>query len=90
MVTVTTPKLAEAYKPYNDNVVVLPNCIDLDLWKPMDLKPSDEIRLFWAGGSSHYEDWMMMTEVLPVIMDKYPQVKLVFMGLWEFAFKDIA
>ncbi len=89
MVTVTTPILAEAYKPYSDNVVVLPNCIDLDLWQKMDLKSNDEIRLFWAGGSSHYEDWLIMTEVLPVIMDKYPQVKLVFMGMWEFAFKDI-
>ena len=90
MVTTTTPILANVYKKYNDNVVILPNCIDLDLWKPLDLKFSDEIRLFWAGGSSHYEDWMMMTEVLPVIMDKYPQVKLVFLGLWDFAFRDIA
>lgn len=89
MVTVTTPILAEAYKPYSDNVVVLPNCIDLDLWQKLDLKPTDEIRLFWAGGSSHYEDWLLMTEVLPVIMDKYSQVKLVFMGMWDFAFKDI-
>ena len=89
MVTTTTPILAEVYKQYSDNVVVLPYCIDLDLWKPMDLKSNDEIRLFWAGGSSHYEDWEMMYDVIPAILDKYPQVKLVFMGMWDGVFKNI-
>jgi glycosyltransferase involved in cell wall biosynthesis len=81
MVTVTTPILAEAYKQYNDNVVDLPNCIDLNLWRPLDLKPKDEIRLFWAGGSSHYEDWCLLSTVIPEIMDKYKNVKLVLLGM---------
>ncbi len=90
MVTVTTPILAEAYKPYSHNVVALPNCIDFNLWRPLDLKSSDEIRLFWAGGSSHYEDLMLLQEVLPEIMKRYPQVKLVILGmLFKAALKNI-
>ena len=81
MVTVTTPILAEVYGQYNDNVVSLPNCVDFDLWQPMRLVEDDEIRLFWAGGSSHFEDWMLLQDVLPEVMEKYPNVKLVLLGM---------
>lgn len=82
MVTVTTDILAEEYKEYNDNIVVLPNCVDVDLWKSLkdDFKPTDEIKLYWAGGSSHYEDWALLTGVIAPILEKYPNVKLVLMG----------
>lgn len=80
MVTVTTDKLAEFYREYNNNVVVLPNCVDMELWKPLPFKESDEIRIFWAGGHSHYEDWVLLSDVMPKVMEKYPQVRLVLMG----------
>ena len=80
LITVTTDILADVYRRYNSNVAVLPNCIDTNIWKPLPLKETNEIRLFWAGGHSHYEDWCLLTDVLPTIIKKYANVKLVLMG----------
>ena len=81
LVTTTTDILADRFGEFNSNVKVLPNCIDTDLWQPLDLKrKDDEIRLYWSGGSSHYEDWLILQDVLPAIMEKYKNVKLVLMG----------
>jgi glycosyltransferase involved in cell wall biosynthesis len=38
------------------------------------------VRIGWQGGASHYEDWCVLTEVLPFIMNKYKNVTLVIMG----------
>lgn len=82
LVTTTTEILAEEFRRYNPNVAVLPNCVDLDRWKKLPLLPHrDEFRIFWAGGSSHYEDWLILAPVLPEIFAKYPQVKLVLVGV---------
>jgi glycosyltransferase involved in cell wall biosynthesis len=80
-VSVTTDLLAEKYKPYNSNTIVLPNCIDTKLWTPLDFKEKDEVRLTWFGGASHYDDWCILKDVLPDIMRDYLQVKLVIMGV---------
>jgi glycosyltransferase involved in cell wall biosynthesis len=81
-VSVTTPILAKVYSEYNDNVYKLPNCVNLDLWKHLNFKRDnpDEIRLYWSGGSSHFEDLMLLRDVLPVIANKYKNTKLVLMG----------
>lgn len=79
MVTVTTDILADVFRPINPNVRVLPNCVDTKIWRKLPFK-NEKIRLFWAGGWSHYEDWLMLQDVLPKIMEKYPQVQLVVMG----------
>lgn len=80
MVTVTTDILASVYREYNKNVVVLPNCVKPELWQSLDLNRDDTVRLFWAGGSSHYEDWTILSDVLPEIMSRYKNVKLVILG----------
>ncbi|MDI6788497.1 MAG: glycosyltransferase [Planctomycetota bacterium] len=81
LVTVTTDILAEAYKKYNPNIVALPNCIDMDLWERLPLKrETDEFRLYWGGGDSHYGDWMLMPDILRAIMDKYKNTKLIIQG----------
>lgn len=91
MVTVTTPHLAKVYEPYNRNVVALPNCVDMDIWQSLPLKEVDEIRLFWAGGSSHYEDWFLLRDVIPIVMKKYPKIKLVLLGMkWEATLEGIS
>lgn len=82
LVTVTQPHLADVFQQYNHNVVCLPNCVDPALWNKLPLKRSnpDEIRLFWAGGCSHYIDWLHVVEPLRIVMEKYKNVKLVVMG----------
>jgi glycosyltransferase involved in cell wall biosynthesis len=79
--TVTTPELAEAYKEYNENIFALPNCVDLNVWNKLSLKrETDEVRLFWSGGASHYEDWVQIQDALPVLFDKHANLKLVLLG----------
>ena len=80
--SVTTPELAQAYADFNDNIFCLPNCVDLNVWQklPLKRKNKDEVRLFWAGGASHYEDWAQIQDMLPVLFDKYDNLKLVLMG----------
>lgn len=82
LITVTQPHLAEVFKKYNDNVVCLPNCVDPALWQKLPLKRSnpDEVRLFWAGGCSHYIDWLHLVEPLRIVMEQNKNVKLVVMG----------
>jgi len=80
MITVTTSILAETYKIYNKNIKALPNCIDTNIWQKLPLEKHEEIRLFWAGGASHYQDWCLLSDVLPEIMNKYSNVKLIILG----------
>lgn len=80
LVTVTTPILAKAYEPYAKNIACLPNCIDKNLWKKLPLKAREDVRMGWFGGSSHYEDWTLLEDVLPVVMEKHKNLKMVLMG----------
>jgi glycosyltransferase involved in cell wall biosynthesis len=80
LVTVTQPILADAYSKYSKNIMSLPNCVDLSMWNRLPLLPHDEIRLYWSGGSSHYEDLCILTEVVPRIMEKYKNTKMIIMG----------
>lgn len=91
LVTVTTDILGDVYKEYNDNIAVLPNCVDPKEWTPLPLKKEnpEEIRLFWSGGSSHYEDMTVIQDVLPHILKKYPNVSLHLLGSkWDGTLQD--
>lgn len=55
MVTVTTEPLAEVFRQFNSNVVILPNHVDgriLELERPR----AEKLVVGWAGGDSHYRD----------------------------------
>lgn len=85
MVTTTTDILANVLRQYNENVRILPNCVNPERWKKLPFKETDEIRLFWSGGWSHYEDWFIIRDVIPEIMKKYKNVKFCLMGFDFFA-----
>jgi glycosyltransferase involved in cell wall biosynthesis len=64
-----------------DEIAILPNCIDLNLYdyKKIPPKPkSDELIIGYMGGASHYPDInkVEFTNAIKIIMDKYPQVRL--------------
>lgn len=84
MLTVTTDILADAFRPYCQNIRVLPNCVDLNIWKPLPLKRMnpEEIRIYWSGGHSHWEDLFMVKNVLIEIAKKHKNVKIVISG-WK-------
>jgi len=81
LLTVTTPYLAEVYKPYCRKIEVLPNCIDGEIWEHRELadKPK-ETRIYWSGGASHYDDWAMINKPLKKVLDNNENIKLVILG----------
>lgn len=80
-VTTTTPILAKRLAAYNKNIHVLPNSVDINKWNFVEKTLHDDsIRLYWAGGHSHYHDWFILHKVLPDLFEEFKQLKLVIKG----------
>lgn len=71
MITVTTEKLAEYARQYNDNVYVNDNTIDFNHWWRLDHKINKPLKVVWQGSPSHYEDWYVIKEPLNKLMREY-------------------
>ena len=84
MLTVTTDILAQEFSQYCGNVRVLPNCVDMKIWNrlPLIRKNPDEIRIYWSGGHSHWEDLFIVKQTLIEIARKHKNVKIVISG-WK-------
>ena len=82
LVTTSSHVLAEKLRLYNPNVLVLPNSLPPDLWQyPEPKKQSAErVVLGWAGSTSHIEDFNIISEVVPQLLERYPQVEFEFAG----------
>lgn len=80
MVTCSTEYLKKELLKLNKNVVVLPNSFDPDWFGPHTENTNDEIRLGWAGGVSHKDDFIFIAPVINKIMAKYPKVKFIICG----------
>ena len=77
---VSTPHLAEVYKKYNKTIHVIPNTIDLNLWRvhpPRSRRSfkSKDIVIGWVGGGSHIADLKMIERPLFQIFKEWPNVK---------------
>jgi glycosyltransferase involved in cell wall biosynthesis len=79
LITVTTPKLAEYARSYNNNVAILPNLINFERWWKPRFVHSRNLRIGWSGGISHYEDWHTIKDQLNRLMNKH-QFTLVIAG----------
>ena len=77
VVSVSTPKLREVLAKYNDNVVVLPNYFDDNLWRltPPALKDSSSemLTIGYMGTSTHKPDLEYITPVLLDLIKCYPE-----------------
>lgn len=80
MLTVTTPDLADIYRPYTRNIKVCPNSVNVNMWKKLPLIPHEGVRMGWFGGDTHYLDWCLIAPVLRSFMEQNPSVTLVLMG----------
>ncbi len=81
MVTVSTPYLAEQYRQFNDNVVVLPNYVDAKLLG-VERPRRERLTLGWAGGSSHLADWATVAApAVRTILGDHPELDMHFMGI---------
>lgn len=57
LITCTNDRLAQKLRKYHNKVVILPNCIPLGQHQyTEDKNPSDKVRIFWGGGSTHMDD----------------------------------
>jgi len=85
LVTVSTGKLRETLLDFNDNIQVLPNYLDDNLWKvdfPHKTDPNNErVIIGYMGSVSHTPDLEMITPVLVDLLAKYGD-KLRFY-IWE-------
>lgn len=83
LVTVTNSQLGKQFRKLRPTgaIAVLPNLLDFNRWLPAKKNDTNELRIFWAGGSAHYADLHLIRKPLWQILDKYPNVKLVLKGV---------
>jgi GT2 family glycosyltransferase/glycosyltransferase involved in cell wall biosynthesis len=81
-VTVSTPLIASALKPFSHNIRVLPNLIDETIWRTIPPKnASDKTVIGFAGTATHQADMIAIESALFRIADKYgDKVIFRFMG----------
>lgn len=82
MITVSTRHLAKQLAPYNDNIKVLPNCIDPCLWRfdKHKIRLVKGLTVGVRGGHSHYHDWALLPAVLTRVAEICPEVTFVIAG----------
>jgi glycosyltransferase involved in cell wall biosynthesis len=78
--TVTRNELKKQYLRMNPNIFVLPNFMDLRLWKTPKKINKDRIVIGWAGSVTHKEDLMVCADALKDIIFKYDNVYLKMTG----------
>jgi len=71
----STPCLAELYKRFNDDIMVVENSIDLSLWDfAAPRRKSHRVNIGWAGGGTHVEDLDIIKEPIFEVLNKYKNV----------------
>jgi len=75
----TTPYLAEKLKIDNPNVYVIPNAIDLSLYKNGVSTDDGIVRIGWAFSSSHWEDYFDILPALTEVINSRDDVELVLL-----------
>jgi len=94
MVTVTTPSLKEDYSGYNNNIVILPNQMPIDLWKDLEyISHEGRIWVGWAGGWTHYEDLKLIKAAMREVIRRHDNIDLVLIGFEQaktLVFDDIS
>lgn len=82
MVTTTNQYLADTVRPYNDNIVILPNHVKAGLLdQPKARKPNPErVTVGWAGGTSHLVDMVEIADTLRSVLGNKPVAEAHFIG----------
>jgi len=80
-VTTSTTPLAKVLREFNDNVFVLPNCLDFRLWKQRkEHLDKEKIVIGWFGSPTHFDDLDRIKNVFTTILNKNKNVIFRFMG----------
>jgi glycosyltransferase involved in cell wall biosynthesis len=70
LVTVSTEPLAERVRKYNQNVVVLPNCVPAEMLTWIPGRYTSRYTVGWAGSATHDGDWRTATEPVRLYFDQ--------------------
>lgn len=80
LVTTTTKTLAEEYRKLNDNVIILPNCVDPMDWDEPLRNEGKKVRIGMVGSVAFEYDYLHIKDILRGL-DKREDVQLVMFGL---------
>jgi glycosyltransferase involved in cell wall biosynthesis len=78
-VTVSTPRLAEVVRQFNDNVYVVPNCIDANVLEHKRAMP-ERPTFGWTVSSSHLMDVEHFAGTFSHYLRRHPDADLHFIG----------
>ena len=70
LVTTTTPYLKNILSKFNKNVWVCSNSVSFDVFKEREWK-KDKLRIGWSGSITHYDDLLLILDVIHDLQDKY-------------------
>lgn len=82
LVTVSTETLAKEYAEVNNNVIVLPNCIDPMDWNKPKRNDTDKVRIGLVGSVASNQDYQQIKKLLEVLKDRN-DVQIVLFALPE-------
>jgi len=89
LVTTSTAPLANYLKRFNSNVLVIPNMLPGKYWK---VRHADDLGkkviIGWAGGSSHWSDLEVIKDVIPQVLDEYPNAEFQIAGMRDTPFPE--
>lgn len=90
-VTVTTPYLADLMRQETRRpVYVLPNMIESTVWKkPESRIPHEGVVIGLTGSPTHYQDWYVLKEVIPSLLEKHPTARFQIMGFHPDYLQDL-
>lgn len=81
MVTTTGKYIRNAYSKFSNNIAILPNSIDFNLFQPFPKEDTGQIRIGWTPSDSHYVEIWMVKRIMRKIFNKYKnKVRLVVLG----------
>lgn len=83
MVTVSTESLKKYFSGYNENIVVLPNSLDMQLWAiaRKDRVPCNPVKILFSGTLTHSADLRIIESAIEkIIMEFGDEVQFLFWG----------
>jgi len=80
LVTTTTKTLANEYRELNDNVAILPNCVNPEDWSEPKRNEGEKIRIGLSGSTAYSTDFEVIQDYIRELDDRN-DVQFVLFGL---------
>ena len=81
VVTTANHFLAGYARRYSSAVEVIPNAVDLEVWKPVPKEPREAMTIGWAGAPVNLRNLERLEPVFAFLLKKFPFLKLaIFSG----------